>query len=312
MTSPKSPGTLRKALEGSGSSRLRAVLFLLIGLAAAVIAALLFSRYIEIRTAAARVPTVKVAVASQDLPEATTLDRKHLTVIDWPQSSLPEGTFPESEKIIGRVVINKIVKGEPLLEGRLAALGAGRGLAALLERGMRAVAVRVDDVVGVAGFIHPGDSVDVIVTMKPREESGVLPASKVILQNIRVLAVGQELQRKEGSLEKAQLTTVATLMVDSEQSERLALAATKGKILLTLRGGTDTEEVETMGVVPPDLIATAAPRQESPASARPRVAKASRAKAKPAEGKAEGKVIEIMRGDLFEKRDFAKQGGGKP
>src|SRR6266568_6640881 len=194
VTNLPSNGTLRKAVEkGNRSSGARALAFLALGLVAALTAALLFSRYIDARTAAARVPTTKVAVAGHDLAEATTLATEHLVLVDWPIASLPQGTFADPEKLVGRVIVSKVVKGEPLLDGRLAAAGAGRGLAALLEPGMRAVSVRVDDVVGVAGFIHPGDNVDVIVTMKPREDGTSLPASKIILQSIRVLAVGQEL-----------------------------------------------------------------------------------------------------------------------
>jgi pilus assembly protein CpaB len=312
VNSQQANGTLRKAVEKGGRrSGTRAVLFLAIGVAAAVTAGLLFSRYIDARTAAARVPTGKVVVASADLPEATTLAAAHLTTTDWPLASLPQGTFTDSEKLIGRVALARIVKGEPVLESKLATSGAGRGLAALLPAGMRAVAVRVDDVVGVAGFIHPGDNVDVIVTMKPREDGNSLPASKVILQNIRVLAVGQELQRKEGSAEKAQLATVATLMVDTQESEKLALAATKGKILLTLRSGADEDEVTTKGIVPPELLAaTAASPQAKPEPSATRnrgrsvrVAKAPEPQPAPAPEK---KVVEILRGDLFESRDFAK------
>ncbi len=316
-------GTLRKAVERGtrSSSGVRAMIFLALGLVAAVAAALLFSRYIDARTAAARVPTTKVAVAGKDLAEATTLTAEHIALVDWPTASLPQGTVADPDKLVGRVLVAKAVKGEPLLEARLAALGAGRGLAALLEPGKRAVSVRVDDVVGVAGFIHPGDSVDVIVTMKPREDGNALPASKIILQSIRVLAVGQELQRKEGSIEKAQLATVATLMVDSAESEKLALAATKGKILLTLRGGTDSELVGTRGIMPPELLAVAAPKPESPAPAPPPPAPAHRRHAsiapkprvqEPPPPPAERKVVEILRGDMFESRDFAKQQRGTP
>lgn len=317
VTPTQTNGTLRKALDnGNRGNGVRALVFLGLGIVAAVVAALLFSRYIDARTAAARVPTTKVAVAKLDLAEATSLTTDLLTLVDWPVSSLPQGTFADPEKLVGRVVVSKVVKGEPLLEGRLAAAGAGRGLAALLEPGMRAVAVRVDDVVGVAGFIHPGDNVDVIVTMKPREDGSSMTASKVILQNIRVLAVGQELQRKEGTIEKAQLATVATLAVDTDESERLALAATKGKILLTLRSGTDGEVVDTRGVVPPDLLAFAAPKPESAPSAaapsRHHVARPSRtAKAPVTAPPPEKKVVEILRGDMFESRDFAKQQRGQ-
>lgn len=314
-------GSLRKAVEKGtkSTSGVRAMVFLALGLAAALAAALLFSRYIDARTAAARVPTTKVAVAAQDLAEATTLTADHVALVDWPTASLPAGTAADRDKLVGRVLVAKAVKGEPLLEGRLAAVGAGRGLAALLEPGKRAVSVRVDDVVGVAGFIHPGDSVDVIVTMKPREDANALPASKVILQNIRVLAVGQELQRKEGSLEKAQPATVATLMVDSAESEKLALAATKGKILLTLRSGADGELVGTRGIMPPELLAVTAPKPESPPPTQPAAAPRRHAAARPKPRVeeappplAERKVVEILRGDMFESRDFAKQQQGRP
>jgi pilus assembly protein CpaB len=315
-------GTLRKAVERGtrNNSGVRATIFLALGVAAALAAALLFSRYIDTRTAAARVPTTKVAVAGKDLAEATTLTADHIALVDWPTASLPQGTVADPDKLVGRVLVAKAVKGEPLLEARLAAVGAGRGLAALLEPGKRAVSVRVDDVVGVAGFIHPGDSVDVIVTMKPREDGNALPASKIILQSIRVLAVGQELQRKEGSIEKAQLATVATLMVDSAESEKLALAATKGKILLTLRGGTDSELVGTRGIMPPELLAVAAPKPESPAPPPPApahrrhapIASKPRVQETPPPPPAERKVVEILRGDMFESRDFAKQQRGTP
>jgi len=178
---------------------------------------------------------------------------------------------------------------------------------------MRAAAVRVDDVVGVAGFIHPEDRVDVLVTLRPQ---GGEPEAKVILQNVKVLAVGKQLDVEDKSKNKAKAVpvTVATLLVTPEQSERLALAATQGKLLLTLRSWTDEDEVETQGVVARDLLdgrAQSAPVAEAPKSSRGSSSRSRRpervAKVEPPAEKKE--VVEILRGDRFEERKFEGKEG---
>jgi pilus assembly protein CpaB len=293
-------GALRRAAErGARKTGWRAALFLVIAALGSVGVALLFTRYLDARTAAARVPTTPVVVAGVDLPEATELRPETLNVVAWPRSSLPEGTFSDTAALKDRVLTVRIVKGQPILATNLAGADAGRGLAALLPSGMRAISVRVDDVVGVAGFVHPGDSVDVIVTMRPNDNVGVLPISKVVLQNIRVLAVGKQVERNDR--EKYIPATVATLMVDSEQSEKLALAASKGQILLALRSGLDREVVETSGVIAPVLLAVR-PVPAAPAPA----AHTGRQLARAPEPKPEHDTVEILRGDLFERRDFDK------
>jgi pilus assembly protein CpaB len=218
-------------------------------------------------------------------------------------------------KLVGRVATTPILKGEAILEAKLASSDAGAGLAALLPPGMRAVAVRVDDVVGVAGFVHPGDHVDVIVTMRPNETGQSPPVSKIFLQSIRVLAVGKDVSQG-GRDSKPVAATVATLMVDSEQSERLALAATKGQILLALRSRVDVEDVVTAGVIPPELLAgaegarTVVSNVSSPSTPtvptvrRPSVRRVAAPQPPPV---AERQTIEVIRGDLFEKRDFNKE-----
>jgi pilus assembly protein CpaB len=294
------------------SAALRAIAFLAIASIAAVAAGFLFTRWIERRTAAARTPTAKVVVAAVDLPLATALRRESLAAVDWPLASRPEGTASDPGELVGRVVVTPIVKGEAILRAKLASRESGSGLAAILPAGMRAAAVRVDDVVGVAGFLHPGDRVDVIVTMKPAEGSGVPPVSKIVLQDVRVLAVGKEIATKGKDLDRSIPATVATLMVTSEQSEKLALAAAKGQLLLTLRSSIDNEAVVTAGVTPPVLLSGAAgvaPRLAAPPARPPRravvpVAARGRAAApdvRPAPAKDH---VEILRGDLFEKRDF--------
>lgn len=288
----------------------RAVLYLTVGVGAAVGAAFLLTRYMDARTAAARVPTEQVVVARVGIPPATAIKSEWLTLVEWPTASKPEGTSGEVKSLEGRVAIGPILKGEPILASKLAQAGANGGLSALVPEGMRAVAVRVDDVVGVAGFLHPGDSVDVIVTMKPRENSSEF-ASKVILQNVKVLAVGKDVQHRGREAEKAVPATVATLMVTPAQSEELALGAAKGKLLLTLRGAGDDELADTSGALPHVLFASVAretPRAPAasppPARTRPQ-SKREGAPERPPEQK---QTVEVIRGDLFEKRDFAKAG----
>lgn len=305
---PEGMGALKRAAErGARKTGLRAVLFLVIAAGAAAMAVLLVTRYIEARTNAARVPTTPVVVAALEIPETTTLRPETLTVVEWPTANVPPGAFADPTKLVGRVMRSRTMKGEPVIEARLAATDAGHGLAAILPPGMRAAAVRVDDVVGVAGFIHPGDNVDVIVVMKPNDSGGFNNfTSKIILQDVPVLAVGKEVERNDRNLEKALPATVATLMVDSEQSEKLALAATKGQILLTLRSGVDRELVQTRGVNPNGLIAARveAPPPSADKPAPPVRKVAARAPEKPKEQQ----VVEILRGDLYERRDFAKGG----
>jgi pilus assembly protein CpaB len=288
---------LRKATDHGRRTGLRAAVFLAVALVAAVASALLLTRYMEARTAESRIPTARVVVAEVLLPIGTELRAENLRTVDWPAASRPEGSYEDPAQLLGKVVASRLIRFEPILAGKLAG-GTGGGLAALLPPGMRAAAVRVDDVVGVAGFIHPGDNVDVIATIRPDGGAGVT-SSRVILQNIRVLAVGKELDARAKG-DKVVPATVATLMVEPDESERLALAATQGKILLTLRSAADVEVVATSGVNPTGLVGAARPPpvvSRAPAARRVEAAPP----AKPAE------VVEILRGDLFEKRNFQKE-----
>jgi pilus assembly protein CpaB len=299
----------------SRRSAVRAAIFLVVAAFCAVGAAVIFTRYMDARTAALRVPTERVVVAAVDIPVASPIKLEWLTVIDWPRISRPEGAQEDPASIVGKVAYAPITKGEAILATKLVASAGRSGLATLLPSGARAVSVRVDDVVGVAGFIHPGDRVDVIVTMQPRNDT--LFASKLILQNVRVLAVNQDLEHRGRDAEKAATATVATLQVSPEESEALALAAARGKLLLALRGASDTDLAVTRGVVPTALLAAAAEPPPAPSAlptpsravARP-ARRAPSVQAVPVAQAApppkESQVIEILRGDLFEKRDFAR------
>ncbi len=290
------------------------VLFIVVAILAAMGAAGLLTRYMDARVAAARVPTSQVVVAQVDIPVATPIKAEWLSVVAWPLSARPDGALSDPAPVIGQVAVVPITRGEAVLPTKLAAAGARSGLATLLPAGMRAVAVRVDDVVGVAGFLHPGDRVDVIVTMQPRD--GAPNTSKIVLQSVKILAVGQHLELRGKDAEKANPVTVATLMVTGDDSERLALAASKGQILLTLRALGDEELVETRGITPPVLFASASvpeppPHAAAPAPTRPRGKVHAKAPAAPPTPQKEKQVVEILRGDLYEKRNFEAQGNNR-
>jgi pilus assembly protein CpaB len=307
--------------NGKGASRwvVRAALFLALALVAAGGAALLLTRWVNQRIALARVPTEKVVVATVDLPVGTRLTSDQLEAVDWPMATRPSSATADPAPLAGQIVATHIFKGEAVLPDKLVS-GTVGGLAALLPEGGRAISVRVDDVVGVAGFIHPGDLVDVIVTMRADDSIGVPFTSKIILQGIKVLAVGKEVDARARQGDKVLPATVATLQVDSAQAEMLALAATKGQLLLALRSSTDTGEVATTGVVPRTLLAAveppAPPKSAEPAPA-PAPAPATARRRAPAprpavqpsqpEPRADKKVVEILRGDLFERRNFDKK-----
>src|SRR5205085_7247670 len=154
----------------------------------------------------------------------------------------PEGTFATPSDIIGRGLIVPLVKNEPVLPAKLASKEAGAGLPPIIPEGMRAVSVRVNEVIGVAGYVLPGTRVDVVATASPTSQPQDA-TSKVVLSNVQVLAAGTRLEQDQDKGKPMQVTVV-TLLVYPEQSERLALASTEGKIQLALRNPLDTEAPE--------------------------------------------------------------------
>jgi pilus assembly protein CpaB len=189
-------------------------------------------------------PTSKVVVAARDLPVGTVLATSDLKVVAWPASTMPRGYASDPSAVVGRGLITAVMAHEPLLTAKLASKEAGGGLPITIPEGMRAVSVKVDEVVGVAGFVLPGTRVDVLATLTPTSGQ-TEAATRVILQNVTTLAAGQTIQRDaEG---KPQTVTVITLLVDPEQAEKLTLAATEGRIQLALRNTLDMGQVETKG-----------------------------------------------------------------
>ncbi len=187
----------------------------------------------------------KVLVAARDLRVGTLLKSEDLKTMDW-QGTPPAYAVAKPDEAVGRGVIANIYAGEPLNPARLAATGAGGGLAATIPMGKRAVAVRVNDVVGVAGFVSPGMRVDLLASGTPPNATGNLGTqTRTVLQNIEVLSAGQNIQKDaEG---KPVAVQVVNLLVTPEEAETLSLASSDTKIQLVLRNPLDTEKTTPPG-----------------------------------------------------------------
>ena len=196
-----------------------------------------------------RVTTVPVVIATREIPEGAAIDRLAVAVEQWPATTVPVGAFGAIDSVAGRVTRVQIFPGEPLVPGRLAPEGTGPGLELKIPPGQRAMAVRIDDVAGIAGLIQPNSRVDVIVTLRGGTERQV---AKVFMENMRVLSVGTEMQR-DASGRPRQATTVS-LSVTPEESERLAVAMNEGTIQLALRGYGDPTEAHTAGATSTDVL----------------------------------------------------------
>jgi len=216
-------------------------------------------------------PTQAVVVAAADLQLGAELKKEDVTIIQFPAGKTPEGTFAKPEEVIGRGLIVPIVKNEPILKAKLASKEAGSGLPPVIPEGMRAVSVRVNEVVGVAGYVLPGNRVDVVATASPTDARSDT-TSKVVLSNVQVLTAGTRMEQGQDQSKPVQVTVV-TLLVYPEQAERLALASTEGKIQLALRNPLDQGAPPTPGIKTAGLMGTAAAKPAQMASnSRPRSA----------------------------------------
>ena len=226
--------------------RSRPFILLALALVSGGAAAYLAMQYIRQQATplmAATPKNAQVVVAAHAMPLGSIIGEKDVKTVEWAGGALPPGfigTLPEAQ---GRGLITPVEENEPILEAKLAAKGAGGGLPVIIDQGMRAVSVAVDQVVGVAGFVTPSTRVDVLLTLN--DASSKEPATRVIMQNVKALAAGQSIQQdKEG---KPQPVSVMTMLVTPEQAETLALAASQGRIQMALRNSMDTLHIETRG-----------------------------------------------------------------
>jgi pilus assembly protein CpaB len=188
-------------------------------------------------------PEKQIVVATKAVPAGSVLDKESVALRGVPETVAPAGAFARVEDVVDRPVISAIEPDEPVVEARLAPKGSGMGLGPMIPPGMRAVSVRVNDVVGVAGFVLPGMHVDVLVTGKP--PSGGDIQTQTVLQNIAVLSAGQTIQADA----KSQPITapVVTLLVSPREAEALTLANNEGRIQLVLRNSTDRAVIPSAG-----------------------------------------------------------------
>ena len=199
-----------------------------------------------------------VVVAAVDLSWGTRITNEMLKKTNFLKGSLTTGYFSDPALVVGRVLLYPVKVNEPVFESRLAPVEVKTGgVAAVISPNKRAIAVRVDKVIGVSGFIHPGNRVDILMTLGTGRT--ISPVTKTILENILVLAVGSETKERKSSEEKASPTDVITLEVTPEEAEKLALAATEGKLQLALRNFSDTENVATHGTTVSSLVGSQSP-----------------------------------------------------
>lgn len=217
------------------------VVSLLLGVAAVVVAGKWINQRVNLDAS-------RVVVATQDINVGARLTPDLLKAIDWPSGSIPPGSFHDVKLLDSRVVKVNLLRGEPLLEAKLAPEGTAGGLSGVIADGKRAITVRVNDVVGVAGFALPGSLVDILVNIKDDHKN---PISKIVLEQILVLAVAQDLGRDET---KPKVVNAVTLEVTPEQAERLDLARSVGTLSLVLRNQIDKSLGATAGVRTHDLI----------------------------------------------------------
>lgn len=226
---------------------------------------------------------VQVLVANADLSWGTKLTPEMLQLQEFPSGAIPEGHFTSLDAVKDRVLLVGIKKNELLMESKLASVGAAGGVSAVTDPNKRAMSVKVDDVIGVAGFIKPADRVDVMVTIEPQSGKQGNTIAKMILENVKVLAAGTQMERK-GKDEEPKPVQVITVEVDVEEAEKLALASNQGKLRLALRNPLNKEHVLTKGANVGTLLSSFRPKP-APRSAG-------------GEGEEGGIRIELIKGDV--------------
>jgi pilus assembly protein CpaB len=236
--------------------RNRTLVVLLVALGVAGVATYFVFRAVSrIPVRQIEIASMYVAVATDDLPNGTRLTKDHIKIVGWPAANPVKGSFATAEPIIGRGLIQSISANEPLTETKLAPIEAGAGLPPSIPPGMRALSVRVNDVIGVAGFTVPGTRVDVLVTLKQQEDS----ISRAVVSNIQVLTAGTMIDQEKAKDGTPIRSSVVTLAVTPEDAERITLAQNTGSIMLVLRNPLDVVPTETLGARMASLMGAPAP-----------------------------------------------------
>lgn len=234
--------------------------------------------------------TEPVLVAVRDLEAGTRLEADMLEVVRWPQGTTLSPPLRQVDEALGRVVTGRLLRGEPLLSARLAPEGEKGGLSAILQPGQRAVTVKVNEIVGVAGFALPGNHVDVMVHTTDNQNQ---PVSRIVLERIQVLAVAQDVAPQEN---KPRVVNAVTLLVTPEQAERMDLARSVGTLSLVLRNQLDNAAVGTHGARKQDMLASLAVASAAAAPPPPAPPRRGRTSPLPTPEAAPEQAPEILRG----------------
>ena len=242
--------------------------------------------------------TVPVVVASREIPLGTLITREQIKLVDWPASSQVAGAITKLEDAVDRGAIMGIAVNEPLTNAKIAAKGAGAGLPPTITPGMRALSLKVNEVVGVAGFVVPGSRVDVLVTITPPDTGGGSSRmTRVVVSNAQVLTAGTRIDQENATKEGKPIpATVVTVLVSPEDAERLALAQNEGQITLTLRNPLDAGSTGTPGARMANLLGYQT--DNTPVPAKKAVSRPSRVLAPPLPPPPAPKVytVETIRG----------------
>jgi len=256
----------------------------------------------------ARLQTVGIVVAVVDIPLGAAINPNQVAVSAWPKDNYPKDAIADPKVAVGRFALRDFVRGEPVVEGKLVPLNKPAGLLSLrVPHGMRAFSVKVNEVVGVGGFLVPDAKVDVVVTTAPSSKNLQEQVSKIVLENIQVLAAGQVVEQKDN---KPVTVNTVTLAVTPDDAERLALASNDGKIQLVLRNYADTDNVVTRGIDKGRLLASyrAAPIAQAAETAQERKPRRVATKAAPpvaaAPSPKKAHTVEVIKGNKRTEENF--------
>ena len=247
-------------------NRSRMLIFAFFALALSVFVTYYAYRMLSNRLYPPTEETVNVVVANEKLSLGTRLTEQQVKVVAWPKATLPEGTTSDPKMLLDRGVIVQMSPNEPILESKLAPKEAGVGLQSAIPEGMRAVAVKVNDVIGVAGFVGPGTHVDVIVIGQTGQNS--TNTAKIFLENVQILAAGQNVERDVNG--KPQNVQVMTMLVTPEDAQKLALAGSDSRIQLALRNPIDQAQENPRGVQMATLYGQSSAPEPASAATRPK------------------------------------------
>jgi pilus assembly protein CpaB len=243
----------------------RGTMFLGAAVVAGLVATFAIHRYVIVKTTVPVAATRQVFIAVADISPGTAISATAVKAVNWPQAVIPPKSASSMREIEGRVVKGPIPQGNPILSSMLAPEGTAAGLSGILEDGKRALTVKVDEVTGVAGFLHPGDHVDVLMDLSLKTQGQQEHFSKTILHDITILTTGQIWEQKGDS--KPMVVNTVTLELTPENAEVLNLASNEGKIRLALRNRNNKTIAQTQGVTTSILLGGVADKKESKVAA---------------------------------------------